>query len=59
MLPLGTIRREHEVYEEVIIPPANPPRQCDTEWLIPVSELDPIAQGSFSVCGTMSQLLYL
>ena len=37
-------------YEEVVIPPAMtvPPR--DNERLIPVTELDPLAQGSFRVC---------
>jgi antiviral helicase SLH1 len=54
MLPLGTTRHKHEEYEEVIIPPANPPRPRATERLIPVSELDPIAQGSFSVCSIIS-----
>ncbi|KAI0352820.1 Sec63-domain-containing protein [Trametes cingulata] len=47
MLPLGTTRRETEDYEEVVIPPARtvPPRA--SERLIPVSELDPLAKGSF------------
>ncbi|KAI0638306.1 Sec63-domain-containing protein [Trametes polyzona] len=47
MLPIGTTRKDHEDYEEVIIPPARtvPPRAL--ERLIPVSELDPLARGSF------------
>ncbi|KAI9000894.1 Sec63-domain-containing protein [Trametes punicea] len=47
MLPLGTARHEYEDYEEVVIPPAKtvPPRA--SERLIPVSELDPLARGSF------------
>ncbi|KAI0832546.1 Sec63-domain-containing protein [Trametes gibbosa] len=47
MLPLGTTRRETEDYEEVVLPPARtvPPRA--SERLIPVSELEPLAKGSF------------
>ncbi|KAL7282501.1 hypothetical protein ACG7TL_003972 [Trametes sanguinea] len=47
LLPLGTTRRENEDYEEVVIPPARtvPPRA--SERLISVSELDPLAKGSF------------
>ncbi|KZP12110.1 Sec63-domain-containing protein [Athelia psychrophila] len=47
MLPLGTTRVDHEEYEEVVIPPAKavPPRA--SEKLVLVSELDPIAKGSF------------
>ncbi|EIW61251.1 Sec63-domain-containing protein [Trametes versicolor FP-101664 SS1] len=47
MLPLGTVRRETEDYEEVTLPPAKtvPPRA--TERLIPVTELEPLARGSF------------
>ncbi|KAJ3002623.1 hypothetical protein NUW54_g5749 [Trametes sanguinea] len=47
LLPLGTTRREYEEYEEVVIPPARtvPPRA--SERLISVSELDPLAKGSF------------
>ncbi|KAH8106105.1 Sec63-domain-containing protein [Cristinia sonorae] len=47
MLPLGTTRQYAEDYEEVTVPPARavPPRQ--TERLIPVSELDELARGSF------------
>ncbi|GBE79749.1 Putative helicase [Sparassis crispa] len=47
MLPLGTTRHDCEDYEEVILPPAKavPPRA--TERLIAVSELDPLAKGSF------------
>ncbi|KAH9850708.1 Sec63-domain-containing protein [Lenzites betulinus] len=51
MLPMGTTRRETEArisdYEEVVLPPARtvPPRA--SERLIPVSELEPLAKGSF------------
>ncbi|KAI0775993.1 Sec63-domain-containing protein [Trametes elegans] len=47
MLPIGTVRHEYEDYEEVVIPPAKtvPPRA--SERLISVSELDPLARGSF------------
>ncbi|KZT66005.1 Sec63-domain-containing protein [Daedalea quercina L-15889] len=47
MLPLGTTRTMNEDYEEVTIPPAKgvPPRV--NERLIPVSELDQLAGGSF------------
>ncbi|KAG9057370.1 hypothetical protein FS842_007071 [Serendipita sp. 407] len=47
LLPLGTIRQQHDDYEEVTVPPARtvPPRP--TERLIPCSELPPLAQGSF------------
>lgn len=34
-------------YEEVVIPPAKPVPPRETERLIPVSELDPLAKGSF------------
>ncbi|KAJ6509919.1 Sec63-domain-containing protein [Mycena vitilis] len=47
MLPLGTVRRTEEEFEEVIIPPARPVPPRVTERLIPVSELDPLARGSF------------
>jgi antiviral helicase SLH1 len=36
-------------YEEVIIPPARPVPPRETERLIPISELDPLAKGSFLV----------
>ncbi|KAG6378847.1 Sec63-domain-containing protein [Boletus reticuloceps] len=47
MLPIGTTRHDYEDYEEVVIPPAKavPPRE--SERLIPVSELDELARGSF------------
>ncbi|OBZ76331.1 putative helicase mug81 [Grifola frondosa] len=47
VLPIGTTRNNYEDYEEVVIPPAKavPPRM--SERLIPVSELDPLAKGSF------------
>jgi antiviral helicase SLH1 len=47
MLPIGTARHDYEDYEEVVIPPAKtvPPRE--SERLIPVSELDELARGSF------------
>ncbi|KAH7916335.1 Sec63-domain-containing protein [Hygrophoropsis aurantiaca] len=48
LLPLGTTRHDYEDYEEVILPPAKivPPRE--SERLIPVSELEELAKGSFS-----------
>ncbi|KAG8218769.1 Sec63-domain-containing protein [Butyriboletus roseoflavus] len=47
MLPIGTTRQDYEDYQEVVIPPAKtvPPRE--SERLIPVSELDELARGSF------------
>jgi antiviral helicase SLH1 len=48
-LPIGTTRHDHEDYEEVIIPPAKPVPPRETERLISVSELDPLARGSFPV----------
>ncbi|KAJ6539226.1 Sec63-domain-containing protein [Mycena capillaripes] len=47
MLPLGTDRQTYEDFEEVIIPPARPVPPRVAERLILVSELDPLAQGSF------------
>ncbi|THH33662.1 hypothetical protein EUX98_g543 [Antrodiella citrinella] len=49
MLPMGTTRHFGEEYEEVIVPPAKalPPKLH--ERLIQVSELDPLASGSFPV----------
>ncbi|KAJ7437833.1 Sec63 Brl domain-containing protein [Mycena galericulata] len=47
MLPLGTVRQTYQDFEEVIIPPARPVPPRATERLIPVSELDPLARGSF------------
>ncbi|KAJ7638696.1 Sec63 Brl domain-containing protein [Roridomyces roridus] len=47
MLPMGTVRDMDEQFEEVIIPPARPVPPRVTERLIPVSELDPLARGSF------------
>ncbi|KAJ7742479.1 Sec63-domain-containing protein [Mycena maculata] len=47
MLPLGTVRQMYEDFEEVIIPPAKPVPPRVSERLIPVSELDPLAKGSF------------
>ncbi|KAJ7283771.1 Sec63-domain-containing protein [Mycena rebaudengoi] len=47
MLPLGTDRHMYEDFEEVIIPPARPVPPRSTERLIAVSELDPLAKGSF------------
>lgn len=65
MLPINTTRHDYEVasgihfsqlvsyliqdYEEVVLPPAKtvPPREF--ERLIPVSELDELARGSFPV----------
>jgi antiviral helicase SLH1 len=39
-----------QAYEEVTIPPAKPVPPKVNERLIPVSELDPLAKGSFPVC---------
>ncbi|TCD67667.1 hypothetical protein EIP91_012033 [Steccherinum ochraceum] len=47
MLPLGTTRVYQEDYEEVTIPPATAVAPRATERLISVSELDPLAKGSF------------
>lgn len=49
MLPLGTTREFQEQYEEVTIPPARPVPPKTYERLIPVSDLDPLAAGSFPV----------
>ncbi|KAK0468427.1 Sec63 Brl domain-containing protein [Desarmillaria tabescens] len=55
MLPMDTTRQDYEEYLEVVIPPSKPIPPRSTERLIPVSELDPIARGSFpvrrSICG--------
>lgn len=63
-LPVGTERQRFEVsgvttaifvsnvaqdYEEVIVPPAKPVPPQASERRIPVSELDPLARGSFPV----------
>ncbi|KXN86403.1 Putative helicase mug81 [Leucoagaricus sp. SymC.cos] len=48
LLPLGTERKYHEEYEEVIVPPARPVPVKSTERLIPVSELDSLAKGCFA-----------
>ncbi|PCH41279.1 Sec63-domain-containing protein [Wolfiporia cocos MD-104 SS10] len=46
-LPLGTVWKDYEEYEEVIVPPAKIARPRATERLIPVSELDTLTKGSF------------
>ncbi|KAF7352893.1 putative helicase mug81 [Mycena venus] len=56
MLPLGTVRQAHEEYEEVIIPPARPVPPRVTERLIPVSELDPLARGSFPGYASLNRI---
>ncbi|KAF7355212.1 putative helicase mug81 [Mycena sanguinolenta] len=56
MLPLGTVRQTHEDFEEVIIPPARPVPPRTTERLIPISELDPLAQGSFPGYTTLNRI---
>ncbi|KAI0321843.1 Sec63-domain-containing protein [Amylostereum chailletii] len=48
MLPIGTTREMKEDYEEVVIPPARAVAPRATEHPILVSELDPLAKGSFS-----------
>lgn len=50
MLPIGTTRVDREDYEEVTVPPARPIPPRISERLISVSELDPLAKGSFPVC---------
>ncbi|KAJ7179176.1 Sec63 Brl domain-containing protein [Mycena filopes] len=56
MLPLGTVREMHEDFEEVIIPPARPVPPRVTERLISVSELDPLAKGSFPGYETLNRI---
>ncbi|KAF8493511.1 Sec63-domain-containing protein [Gautieria morchelliformis] len=47
LLPLGTVREDKEDCEEVIIPPPKPVPPRVSEKLIPVTELDGLARGSF------------
>ncbi|KAJ6516016.1 Sec63-domain-containing protein [Mycena sanguinolenta] len=56
MLPLGTVRQTYEDFEEVIIPPARPVPPRTNERLIPVSELDPLARGSFPGYTTLNRI---
>ncbi|KAF7332131.1 hypothetical protein MKEN_00094100 [Mycena kentingensis (nom. inval.)] len=56
MLPLGTTREMHEDHEEVVIPPARPVPTRTSERLIPVSELDPLARGSFPGYATLNRI---
>ncbi|KAI0082569.1 Sec63-domain-containing protein [Panus rudis PR-1116 ss-1] len=56
MLPLGTTRRYTEDYEEVTIPPARPVPPRASERLIPVSELDDLAKGSFPGYSSLNRI---
>jgi antiviral helicase SLH1 len=72
LLPIGTQRTTYEVmissflgtsliimfqeYEEVIVPPAKPVPPRSWERLKSVGELDPLAQGCFSVCSHMCHI---
>ncbi|KAF7301385.1 hypothetical protein MIND_00703700 [Mycena indigotica] len=56
LLPMGTTRETHDVYEEVVIPPARPVPPRATERLIPVTELDPLAQGSFTGYSALNRI---
>ncbi|KAF8528771.1 Sec63-domain-containing protein [Hysterangium stoloniferum] len=47
MLPVGTTRVDSDNWEEVTIPPARPVPPQTSERLIPVTELDGLARGSF------------
>ena len=57
MLPIGTTRDYQEEYEEVTIPPARPVPPKTNERLIAVSELDPLARGSFPVGSHLNRVL--
>ncbi|KAF7790915.1 hypothetical protein EIP86_001873 [Pleurotus ostreatoroseus] len=46
-LPIGTTRVPYDEFEEVTVPPARPVPPRSTERLIPVSELEDLARGSF------------
>ncbi|TDL29712.1 Sec63-domain-containing protein [Rickenella mellea] len=56
LLPIDTTRTEHEDYEEVVIPPAKPVPPRTMERLIPVTELDHLAQGSFSGYSSLNRI---
>lgn len=56
MLPVDTIRQDNEEYLEVVIPPSKPIPPRSTERLIPVSELDPIARGSFPGYSSLNRI---
>ncbi|KAG6837982.1 hypothetical protein H0H93_008376 [Arthromyces matolae] len=47
MLPMGTVRKQEDEFEEVIVPPAKtiPPKAG--ERLLPVNDLEPLARESF------------
>lgn len=55
-LPMGTIRRDREHAEEVVIPPANPVPPKVTERFIPVKELGPLAAGCFPGYATLNRI---
>ncbi|KAL0949691.1 hypothetical protein HGRIS_009728 [Hohenbuehelia grisea] len=55
-LPLGTERHQYEEFEEVIIPPSKPVPPKSSERLISVSELDPLARGSFPGYKTLNRI---
>ncbi|KAL4241461.1 Sec63-domain-containing protein [Abortiporus biennis] len=56
LLPIGTTREYHEEYEEVTVPPARPVPPKTSERLIPVSELDPLARGSFPGYSSLNRI---
>lgn len=56
ILPVDTTRQEYEEYHEVVIPPSKPIPPRSTERLIPVSELDPIARGSFPGYSSLNRI---
>ncbi|KAK7061615.1 putative helicase mug81 [Favolaschia claudopus] len=56
MLPLGTVRQMHEDFEEVTVPPARPVPPRETERLVSVAELDPLAQGSFPGYASLNRI---
>ncbi|KIK95504.1 hypothetical protein PAXRUDRAFT_11409 [Paxillus rubicundulus Ve08.2h10] len=55
-LPLGTTRHDYKDYEEVTIPPTKPVPPRGSERLIPVSELDELARGSFPGYTTLNRI---
>ena len=50
LLPLGFDRKDDRKFQEVYIPPSDPPPTNVGKKLVPISQLDEVSQSSSTTC---------